>query len=263
MVKLIQRTADSLSLAGKAILLCTLLVFTAGSPVFAQDAPAAEAPVAEAEKGSEAKAQQGELPPPEPLLKETLDIFLNGGAIMYMLASVAFILYATAFAALTYVNRGNLNAKDSDKWDDWLEHPDKAEGRMGEAIRYVLHGERVTLKTVQRRFQEVKINVVSAVDRRLLVVNTLTAAAPLAGLLGTVMGMLAMFSGLAQGQGAGGMAAVAGGMQEALITTQTGLTIALPGLFIGLVIKNKRNAISAAIARLESMVVTKRFKQST
>ncbi|BCX47139.1 hypothetical protein HAHE_10470 [Haloferula helveola] len=194
------------------------------------------------------------------IFRDALQIFLTGGGIMYMLGGVAFILYATAFAALAYVNRGNLNAKDSRKWGDWLRSPETAEGRMGEAIRYVLHGDRLTIKTVQRRLKEVRLNVVSAIDRRLLVVNTLTAAAPLAGLLGTVMGMLAMFGGLAQG--GGGMEAVASGMQEALITTQTGLTIALPGLFIGLVVKGKRDAISAALAQLESQILTTRFKRS-
>ncbi|MGE9270668.1 MAG: MotA/TolQ/ExbB proton channel family protein [Verrucomicrobiales bacterium] len=194
------------------------------------------------------------------ILREALQIFLTGGGIMYMLGGVAFILYATAFAAFTYVNHGNLNNKDADKWSDWLDHPEEAEGRMGEAIRYALHGDRLTIKTVQRRFNEVRLNVVSAIDRRLLVVNTLTAAAPLAGLLGTVMGMLAMFGGLAQGQGAGGMQAVASGMQEALITTQTGLTIALPGLFIGLIVKSKRDGTAAALTQVESMILTKRFK---
>lgn len=179
---------------------------------------------------------------------------------MYMLGGVAFILYATAFAALAYVNHGNLNRKDADKWEEWLSAPETAKGRMGEAIRYVLHGERLTIKTVQRRFSEIRLNAVAAIDRRLLVVNTLTAAAPLAGLLGTVMGMLAMFAGLSQGQGAGGMQAVASGMQEALITTQTGLTIALPGLFIALIVKGKRDGVATALAQLESMIVTKRFK---
>ena len=187
-------------------------------------------------------------------------MFLTGGAIMYMLGGVAFILYATAFAALAYVSRGNLNNRDAEKWEAWLRQPDEAQGRLGEAMRYVLHGERLTIKTVQRRFSEIRLNVISAIDRRLMVVNTLTAAAPLAGLLGTVMGMLAMFSGLASGKGAGGMQAVASGMKEALITTQTGLTIALPGLFIALVVKNRRDNISAALARLESMILTSRFQ---
>lgn len=197
------------------------------------------------------------------IFRDAITIFLTGGGIMYMLGSLAFILYATAFAALAYVSRGNLSDKDAAKWPGWLEDPEQAEGRLGEALRYVLHGDRLTIKTVQRRLNEVRMNLVAAIDRRLLVVNTLTAAAPLAGLLGTVMGMLAMFTGLAQGRGQSGMQAVASGMQEALITTQTGLTIALPGLFIALIVKAKRDAISAALARLECLILTTRFKRES
>jgi biopolymer transport protein ExbB len=193
------------------------------------------------------------------MFRDALQLFLAGGGIMYMLGSVAFILYATAFAALAYVSRGNLNDKDARHWLQWIGDPDAAQGRMGEALRYVLHGPRLSVKTVQRRFDEIRLNVLSAIDRRLFVVNTLVAAAPLAGLLGTVMGMLAMFAGLSEGKGASGMQKVAAGMQEALITTQTGLTIALPGLFIALVVKSKRNAISAALTRVESLILTSRF----
>jgi biopolymer transport protein ExbB len=193
------------------------------------------------------------------MLRDALNMFLAGGGIMYMLGGVAFILYATAFAALAYVNRGNLNEKDAARWNSWIADPEKAEGRMGEALRYALHGPKLSIKTVQRRFDEVRLNVIQAIDRRLLVINTLVAAAPLAGLLGTVMGMLGMFAGLAEGKGASGMQKVAAGMQEALITTQTGLTIALPGLFIALIVKSKRNAISAALTRVESLILTTRF----
>ncbi|MFM2242038.1 MAG: hypothetical protein RLZ97_893 [Verrucomicrobiota bacterium] len=193
------------------------------------------------------------------ILQEALDAFITGGGIMYMLGGVAFILYATAFAALAYVTRGNLNSKSAPSWPLWLDDPAIAPGRLGEALRYVLHGDRLTVKIVQRRFSEVRTNLVSAIDRRLMVVNTLTAAAPLAGLLGTVMGMLTMFSGLAQGRGQAGMQAVANGMQEALITTQTGLTIALPGLFIALMVKARRDAVAATLVRLESLILTTRF----
>lgn len=195
------------------------------------------------------------------VLQDGWNLFFTGGAIMYMLGGVACILYAYCFAALAYVNRGNLNDKEIDKWQAWIDDPSTATGRLGEAIEYVLHGPRLTIKTVGRRFDEIRLNIVSAIDRRLLVINTLVAAAPLAGLLGTVMGMLAMFAGLSQGKGPAGMQRVADGMQEALITTQTGLTIALPGLFLALVIKAKRNRINATLKRLESLILTSRFKR--
>jgi biopolymer transport protein ExbB len=198
-----------------------------------------------------------------PLLTDAWNLFLSGGVIMYMLGGVACLLYATAFVALAYVSQGNLNDKDAGRWDMYLRDPSLADGRLGEALGYVLHGDRLTIKTVGRRFDEIRLNVLAAIDRRLLVLNTLVAAAPLAGLLGTVMGMLAMFSGLSQGKGPAGMQRVAEGMQEALITTQTGLTIALPGLFIALIVKSKRDRIHAALVRLESMVLSTRFPRNT
>ena len=193
------------------------------------------------------------------IFQDALDLFLSGGEIMYMLGGVACILYGFCFAALAYVNSGNLNDKELDKWPEWIEDPTKVGGRLGEALSYALHGPTLTIKTVGRRFEEIRINLVSSIDRRLLVINTLVAAAPLAGLLGTVTGMLAMFTGLSQGTGPAGMEKVADGMQQALITTQTGLTIALPGLFLGLIIKSKRDRIAGTLTRLESLILTSRF----
>jgi biopolymer transport protein ExbB len=193
------------------------------------------------------------------IFQDALDLFFSGGEIMYMLGGVACILYGFCFAALAYVNHGNLNDKELDKWPEWIEDPTKAGGRLGEALSYALHGPTLTIKTVGRRFEEIRINLVSSIDRRLLVINTLVAAAPLAGLLGTVTGMLAMFTGLSQGTGPTGMEKVADGMQQALITTQTGLTIALPGLFLGLIIKSKRDRIAGTLTRLESLILTSRF----
>jgi biopolymer transport protein ExbB len=198
---------------------------------------------------------------PAPLL-DAWQMFAVGGDIMWMLGVVALLLYWAAFAALGYVSRGNLNLKQADQWTEWIDRPELATGRMGEALRYVLHGPRLSVRIVSRRFDEVRLQVLSAVDRRLLVVNTLVAAAPLCGLLGTVTGILGMFSALAKGGGKAGMTGVANGMQEALITTQTGLTIALPGLFIALIVKSKRDEIAASLVRLESLILTTRFPQA-
>lgn len=197
------------------------------------------------------------------LFQDGWNLFHEGGSIMFMLGGIAGILYAAAIAALIYVNQGNLNDKEQNRWGEYIRNPQLPEGRLGEALRYVLHGPALSIKTVGRRFDEIKLNVIAAIDRRLLIINTLVAAAPLAGLLGTVMGMLGMFTGLAQGKGQAGMEKVADGMQEALITTQTGLTIALPGLFIALIIKSKRDRIKSALVRLESFILTARFHRET
>ncbi len=63
------------------------------------------------------------------------------------------------------------------------------------------------------------------------VIGVLAAVAPLLGLLGTVTGMITTFDVLAV-FGTGNAKAMAGGISEALITTQTGLLVAIPGLYM-------------------------------
>ena len=60
----------------------------------------------------------------------------------------------------------------------------------------------------------------------------LASVAPLLGLLGTVTGMITTFDVISI-FGTGNARALAAGISEALITTQTGLIVAIPGLFMG------------------------------
>jgi biopolymer transport protein ExbB len=70
-----------------------------------------------------------------------------------------------------------------------------------------------------------------AIRRSLSIIGTLAAVAPLFGLLGTVTGMITTFDVIAL-FGTGNAKAMAGGISEALITTQSGLMAAIPGLFM-------------------------------
>jgi biopolymer transport protein ExbB len=66
---------------------------------------------------------------------------------------------------------------------------------------------------------------------KLAVIAVLASVAPLLGLLGTVLGMIETFQVISQ-FGTGNARAMAGGISVALVTTQSGLVIAIPGLFI-------------------------------
>jgi biopolymer transport protein ExbB len=76
---------------------------------------------------------------------------------------------------------------------------------------------------------------VQHINRRLkdylALIGVLAAIAPLLGLLGTVTGMITTFDVLSA-FGTGNAKALAGGISEALITTQTGLLVAIPGLYM-------------------------------
>ncbi len=66
-------------------------------------------------------------------------------------------------------------------------------------------------------------------QKRLSILGTIAAVGPLLGLLGTVFGMISTFH-VIQSHGSGDPALMAGGISEALITTATGLTVAIPAL---------------------------------
>lgn len=67
-------------------------------------------------------------------------------------------------------------------------------------------------------------------EQNLSTLNTIAGISPLLGLLGTVFGMITTFN-VIKVHGTGNPGLMAGGIAEALITTATGLTIAIPSLF--------------------------------
>ncbi len=192
--------------------------------------------------------------------KEVVDIFREGGLVMVALASVALLLYITSIAAVIYALKGNLTTSRRDEWDRWIEHPAEAEGRLGEIIQYAVHGPRLSVKRVQRRFDEVFDTLVRSLDQRLIIITTLIAAAPMTGLLGTVLGMLSMFDGLGAGGGKQSMEMISAGMKEALFTTLTGLVVALPGMFFALIVRERRNRLATVLSQLQAAIVTTKFK---
>ncbi|MDP0492185.1 MAG: MotA/TolQ/ExbB proton channel family protein [Verrucomicrobiota bacterium JB023] len=193
-------------------------------------------------------------------VQAVIDIFAEGGWVMVVLASVAAMLYITSVASVIFVMKGNLTNSKRDQWEHWIQNPEEATGRVGEIIKYAVHGPRLSVKRVQRRFDEIFDVLVRTIDQRLIIISTLIAAAPMTGLLGTVLGMLAMFDGLSAGGGKQSMEMIAAGMREALFTTLTGLVVALPGMFFALIVRQKRNEIAAVLSQIQATVVTTKFK---
>ncbi|MEE8348797.1 MAG: MotA/TolQ/ExbB proton channel family protein [Acidobacteriota bacterium] len=80
---------------------------------------------------------------------------------------------------------------------------------------------------IEKAMESVALHELSKLEKGLWILATVANIAPLFGFLGTVTGMIASFEALAE-VGLGNPQAVAGGISEALITTATGLMIALP-----------------------------------
>ena len=87
------------------------------------------------------------------------------------------------------------------------------------------HGREVMKDSIE----EAAGHVIHDLERYLNTLGTIAAIAPLLGLLGTVVGMIKVFSEIMV-QGTGNASALAGGISEALITTAAGLSVAIPAL---------------------------------
>jgi len=104
-----------------------------------------------------------------------------------------------------------------------------------EEIKPLLRDGHVTandINSAERAIERNTLILIAEMKRGTGVLATVGATAPFVGLLGTTMGVVNAFSGMASGGGSGGIAAVSAGIAEALITTAFGLMVAIPAVWI-------------------------------
>lgn len=99
------------------------------------------------------------------------------------------------------------------------------------------------------------LDELSAMSSRMRALESVVQAAPMLGLLGTVVGMIEAFGKLSQSSGAVDPSVLAGGIWTALITTAVGLAIAIVFYFISTWLEGRITAEREAIERLISTVL--------
>ena len=188
-------------------------------------------------------------------LQKIFEIWLSGGWVMIPLFLLSFLLYTQAFRLALSIMHIKLPSDEEFAWREWVHTPEKAKGKIKKIICYTQENAR-SIKYVRKRFDEIRITQLAIIEQQLKFVKCLVATAPLLGLLGTVLGMLQTFFGIATSGGVETAAVVASGISEALVTTETGLTIALPALFMVMFIQRQTHQEEAKLARLESLTLT-------
>jgi biopolymer transport protein ExbB len=86
------------------------------------------------------------------------------------------------------------------------------------------------MDTVRRAIQRASALTASDLKRGVAALATIGATAPFVGLLGTVVGIITAFQGIAA-TGSGGIGAVSAGIAEALVETALGLLVAIPAVW--------------------------------
>src|SRR6266550_2556175 len=110
---------------------------------------------------------------------------------------------------------------------------------LGEALAEVkpLLRDRATItaadiNSAERAVERQMLIITAELKRGLGILATTGATAPFVGLLGTTMGIVTAFQGMSASGGSGSLAAITGGVAEALITTAFGLLVAIPAVWL-------------------------------
>ena len=168
---------------------------------------------------------------------------------LFLVGLVAFYVGGRLYL---FFMRGNHKRTSIETCEAWIKDSSKAKGTVGEMIRYSQEGVN-SLDDIQSRFSEIRTAEIPRLQHTITFLQILINTAPLLGLLGTVLGMLTTFYGIALGGSESTTAIVAGGIQVALITTQMGLCLAIPGYVFVYFLKQKVIDYESFLVRLESI----------
>ncbi|MCC7280516.1 MAG: MotA/TolQ/ExbB proton channel family protein [Chromatiaceae bacterium] len=101
-------------------------------------------------------------------------------------------------------------------------------------------------EVMKEAINDVGRQVVAQLERYLNTLGTIASVSPLLGLLGTVFGMIDIFTVIIDA-GVGNPGVLAGGISEALLTTAAGLTVAIPSLMFHRYFNGRVNQFALAM----------------
>ena len=205
------------------------------------------------------------------LLREISSLFEAGGTIIFALVLVAFAIFFWIFAIFQklyfsclrsryYENEIAQRLNNGDSYESihtWLS--DKT-GIVPKILNYSLADRGEDYSEIKHCFDEARDAEINQIDKEFGVLKALVKSAPLLGLLGTVIGMVDSFS-VFNLDFLSGPDLIAHGISKALITTQIGLIIALPGLFGLQYLKSLRDKLDRTIGQLDFHLKSLSIKQ--
>lgn len=187
-------------------------------------------------------------------------VWTAGGWAMIAIAVIAFVMFSVGLHVNLKLRGKGFQSIPQSMWRQWIDDPTQRRGSIGRILNSIM-GVR-SLGEMAHAFEEMRSTETVPFERDLKVMKTCVAAAPLVGLLGTVTGMLSTFAALSSGSGGDQtMGMIASGISEALITTETGLVVALPGLFFQYLLGRKHEKYKAFLGHLETVCTQDLFRK--
>jgi len=188
---------------------------------------------------------------------------LHGGLVMVPLLVISAVMWMLVFERVVAFHR--LEFRDISMIElvhgcrDGRQISGSRGGLRSQLGRFFVGQQQGSYPLTRSRLDEYYLKTLPNIDRHIDAITTLAMVCPLLGLLGTVSGMITTFDVIAL-FGTGHSKALAGGISEALITTQGGLLVAIPGMFASAVLSLRARRLRERLE--ESIMTLKRIVES-
>jgi biopolymer transport protein ExbB len=195
------------------------------------------------------------------LFNELINYFMSGGFVMPPLILATLLLwYALGYRYAVMRRAGHKKSVrhlvESYQQGNWTEAGNLIEKAVEEAFR--LKNAQVT--PLRKYIDSAYWGLEKELTRYEVLVKTIVSITPLIGLLGTVGGMIETFDSLRDMELFSQSGGIAGGISQALVTTQFGLAIAIPGLLVNGYLNRKKQRIKIELAQIKDLLSVQQNK---
>jgi len=185
-----------------------------------------------------------------------IDLYIQGGPFLHPIAFL-FVVMVVLFinSLLIYRTNRQCPVKFVDEAEKLLvageikqfeELAGKQKGMMAAVCRAMVYRlEHSTMDDIKHRVEVAAGKQVARLRIPVKAMNLVAVAAPLLGLLGTIIGMVIVFEAVAGSTGAAKASALASGIRVKLFSTATALMVAIPALFLYFIFSQKLGVLIA------------------
>ena len=132
---------------------------------------------------------------------------------------------------------------------------------LGRVLRAYESNKEVDTETLELKLGEAILKEVPPLQRGILIIKVISVVAPLLGLLGTVTGMINTFQAITL-FGTGDPTRMAGGISQALVTTQLGLYVAVPTVLLHTVVSGRSRGIIQILQEQSAGIVAEQSERA-
>ncbi|RAP33553.1 hypothetical protein DID75_01950 [Candidatus Marinamargulisbacteria bacterium SCGC AG-410-N11] len=187
------------------------------------------------------------------------EIFLKGGPIMYLLFLCSFLGIYIIIHKFLFLKSHSVNI---DKTTHLIKQQLLNHGKS-DTIKQLKTKHQIMIRVlcqaitlsalnrddIQDGIKGITLLEVPKLEKNLSVLSSIITVAPILGLLGTVLGLIDIFN-VISGGGIGNTQALSSGIAEALISTVSGLAIAIPLIFVHHFLSHKVNTFTMQMEHL-------------